>query len=427
MNHARIHTLAMLALLVLVPYPLFAQAPPLPDGEDWPVFLGPRGDDISIESGLLKQWTEKGPPIVWHREVGQSYSAPVTAKGRIVYFHRLEDQELIECADMLTGKAIWSFGYPTQYEDRYGYNNGPRSSPAIDGDRVYTYGAEGVLTCVNFQTGAKVWQRPINAEYKVPQGFFGAGVAPVIEGDLVLLNIGATDGASIVAVNKSTGETVWKSGNDEASYSTPLVRTINNERLGIFFTREGLRVHEVKSGAERFHLKFRSKVHESVNAATPVVKNDLVFLSATYNTGAVLLKLVPGANPGEPQIIWHDRDAMQNHWMTSVLWEDNLYGMDGRHEAGSNFRCIEFMTGKVRWASDQGLGRSAFIVAEGHIIALGERGDLALVELNPDRYIEKARVRLLRYPCWTPPIISRGHLYIRDENILACLDLREKR
>jgi len=117
---------------------------------------------------------------------------------------------------------------------------------------------------------------------------------------------------------------------------------------------------------------------------------------------------------------------MQNHWATSVYHQGNLYGMDGRHEYGSNFRCIELSTGKVRWTADQGLGRASFLMADGHLVALGERGELALVEVNPERYLAKARVKVLEYPCWTPPVLSHGLLYLRNENQLACLDLREK-
>ena len=153
-----------------------------------------------------------------------------------------------------------------------------------------------------------------------------------------------------------------------------------------------------------------------------MVVDDYVFLSATYNTGAVLLKLEPDGL----KEVWKDRLAMQNHWATSVYHKGYLYGMDGRHETGSNFRCIEFMTGKVRWTAERGLGRSGFIMADGHLIALGERGHLALIEVNSDHYNEKARAQVLRFPCWTPPVLSHGLLYIRNENRLVCLDLREK-
>lgn len=390
-------------------------------GEDWPQFLGPHQDNTSTETGLLKTWPKPGPPVVWVQTVGNAYSPPAVARGRIVAFHRLGDEEIIDCRDAATGAAIWKHAYPTNYEDRYGYNNGPRGSPSIDGDRVYTYGAEGKLTCVEFETGKPVWQRFLNQEYKVPQGFFGAGASPIIEGDLILLNIGGPEGAGVAGFNKTTGAAVWKTSNDGASYSTPIVRTINGERLAIFLTQDGLLAVEAKTGAESYKYHFRSKTFESVNAASPVVQGDLVFLSATYNVGAALLKLEPGG----PKEVWKDRLAMQNHWATSILHDGALYGMDGRHEEGSNFRCIDFATGKIRWTADEGLGRAAFIMADGHLIAVGERGDIALIEVNPDKYIEVSRVHALKYPCWTPPVLSHGLLYIRNENTLACIDIHD--
>jgi len=395
----------------------FAQR--LASGEDWPCFLGPRQDGISRETGILKQWPAGGPPRVWSRRVGNSYSAPVTARGRLVVFHRVKGNETLDCLDARTGKALWSFDYPTEYEDRYGYNNGPRSSPNIDGNRVYAYGAEGTLTCLDFETGRLLWQRRANQEFRVPQGFFGAGTAPLIEEGLVLLNLGGPDGAGVVAFDKLTGKTVWKASSDGASYSTPITRTINGKRLAVFFTQAGLLALDVKTGAEAYRFPFRSKLYESVNAASPVVVDDIVFLSATYGVGSVALRM--GSGGLEP--LWQNRTAMQNHWATSIYWQGFLYGMDGRHESGSNLRCIEFKTGTVKWSADQGLGRASFIMADGHLIALGERGDLALIEVNHEKYIEKARARVLDYPCWTPPVLSHGLLYVRNENLLTCLDL----
>jgi outer membrane protein assembly factor BamB len=392
------------------------------DGEDWPAFLGPRQDNTSSETGLLNAWPSSGPPKIWSRSVGNSYSAPVTARGRLIVFHRVEDSEVIDCLDARAGKPLWSFRHATRYVDRYGYNNGPRSSPAIDGNRVYTYGAEGKLTCLDFETGRQVWQRAVIEEFRVPKGFFGAGSAPVIEGDLLLLNVGGPDGAGVVAFEKENGKTAWKTSNDGASYSTPVVRTIHGARLAIFFTQDGLLAVDAKTGAERYRLAFRSPVYESVNAASPVVVDDLVFLSATYNVGALAVKLEPGGL----RTLWQNRTAMQNHWATSIHHQGYLYGMDGRHEYGSNLRCIDLQTGKVMWTAEEGLGRASFIMAGGRLITLGERGDLALIDVNSTKYTEKSRFHALNHPCWTPPILSRGRLYIRNENLLACYDLRAK-
>jgi outer membrane protein assembly factor BamB len=392
-------------------------------GEDWPRFLGPQQDGTSRETGLARLWPASGPPRIWAREVGSAYAAPVVSRGRLIVFHRVGDRELLDCLDAATGAPLWSHGYPTAYEDRYGYNNGPRASPAIDGDRVYALGAEGVLTCLDLASGRLVWQRAVNRDFRVPQGFFGAGTAPVVESGRVLVNAGGLDGAGIVAFDAGDGRTLWQAGSDGASYSTPVVRTIGGKRLAVFFTQAGLVVLDPASGAELHRFPFRSRAYESVNAASPLVVGDLVFLSATYNTGAVLLRLVPG----RLETVWRSRDAMQNHWATSIHRDGFVYGTDGRHESGANLRCIELLTGRVCWTSDRGLGRASFLMAEGNLVVLGERGDLALVEVNPERYVEKARARVLHYPCWTPPVLAHGRLYLRNENRIVCLDLRGMR
>ncbi|MCX5684201.1 MAG: PQQ-binding-like beta-propeller repeat protein, partial [Planctomycetota bacterium] len=372
-------------------------------------------------TGLLLDWPDTGPPVLWSKRLGRSYSPPVVARGALIAFHRIGDEEVLECLDALTGQSRWAFRYPTRYVDRYEYNGGPRSSPAIDGDYVYAYGAEGVLTCLALADGKKVWQRPLNKELEVPQGFFGVGVPPVIEKDIILLNAGGPGGAGVVGINKMTGETLWKTSDQGASYSAPVVCTIGGRRMAVFFTKEGLLVVAPDTGKVLYEMPFRSVYHESVNAASPVIAGDVIFLSAAYYVGSVALQVPPD---GPLKCLWRDKKNMQNHWATSIYHDGFLYGFNGRYENEAEMRCLDWKTGEVRWTSPRGLGRATFIMAQGHFIAMGERGDLTLIEVNPDRYVEKKRVRMLDYPCWGPPVLANGLLYIRNETVLLCLDLR---
>ena len=389
--------------------------------EDWPVFLGPRQNNTSAETGLFLDWPEKGPPVVWAKRLGRSYSPPVVAQGVLIAFHRIGDEEVIEALDARTGEPRWAFRYSTRYVDRYEYNGGPRSSPAIDGDRVYTYGAEGTLTCLELAGGKKVWHRALNKELGAPQNFFGVGIPPVIEKDVILLNAGGPGGAGVVGISKKTGETLWKASEHGASYSAPVVCTIRGERMAVFFTKEGLLVVRPDTGKILHEFGFRSAYRESVNAASPVVVDDVIFLSAAYYMGSIALQVTP---EGPLKCLWRDKKNLQNHWSTSSCQGGYLYGFDGRHEQEAEMRCLDWKTGAVRWTSPRGLGRATFFVAQGHFIAMGERGDLTLIEVNPDRYVEKRRVRMLDYPCWGPPVLANGLLYIRNETVLLCLDLR---
>jgi outer membrane protein assembly factor BamB len=388
--------------------------------DDWPVFLGPHQNSTSAETGLLLDWPADGPPVLWSKRLGRSYSPPVVAAGKLVAFHRIGDEEVIEGVDARTGAALWSFRYPTHYADRYAYNGGPRSSPTIDGDRVYTYGAEGVLTCLELATGQKVWQRALNKDLRVPQDFFGVGVPPIIEKDLILLNAGGPDGAGVVGLGKKTGETVWKAGDCGASYSTPLVVTIRNQRMAIFLTKAGLLVVAPETGKVLYEYPFRSVLHESVNAASPVVVDDVIFLSAAYYVGSVALQVAPDGL----KCLWRDKKNMENHWATSLYHDGCLYGAHGRQEPDTVLRCLDWKTGEVRWSAPRSLGWLTFLMAQGHFITLGGRGDLVLIDVNPDRYVEKKRIRVLDGPCWAPPVLANGLLYIRNETSLLCLDLR---
>jgi len=396
-------------------------ASPLP-AADWPWFLGPNYDGISKETGLLKTWPAEGPPIIWRRKLGSSYAPPSAAGDDLLLFHRIGNEEIVECISPNDQKLKWKFAYPTSYRDMYGYSNGTRCQPIITKEHVFTFGAEGKLHCLNRKTGEKVWGRDLNSEYKVEQNFFGVGGAPLLEGDLLLINIGG-EGAGVVALDHRTGKTVWKATDDGASYASPVCATINGKRLAIFFTRSGLVVTDVKTGVVQSTAKFRSRTHESVNGANPVVVGDQVLLSAAYRTGAVLLKV----KPDSVQEVWKSM-VLMTHWATPIYLDGYVYGCSGRHRSNASIRCVEFKTGELIWEREDS-DRFNMLRADGRFIILTEAGVLVLAEMSPDGYKEISRTSkpILRYPCYAPPILAKGKLYVRDETQVLCLDLREKK
>lgn len=433
-------------------------------GEDWPEFLGPRGTGISGETGLLKQWPSKGPPVIWKMRAGTGYSAPSVRGNRLVLFHRVGHEEIVDSYAADTGEWEWRYAYRSNFEDPFGYNNGPRCSPLLTEDRCYTFGGEGKLVCLELASGKLVWRRDTAAEFQIPMAFFGVGATPILEGNLLIVMVGGHPSSGVVAFDATTGATVWQSvgpGDWEqpkvriqpdrppaklASYSTPLAVTIHGQRHLLCFMRPGLVSLDPATGKVNFSYWLRSSLHDSVNAARPVVVEDNIFLSAAYETGAALLKVNPDGKGYK--VVWRDVDAMQNHWSTCIAHDGFLYGFSGRHEPGSTFRCIELKTGRLMWqtedvnANDEpdpkaGLGktepkyygRGSAILADGKFIVLGERGTLALVELNSKRFREISRVHYpeMTYPSWTAPILSRRRLYLRDEDALLCIDLAEKK
>lgn len=424
-------------------------------GEDWPRFLGPRDTGISGETGLLPSWPKGGPPLLWEKTIGTGYSAPSVRENRLVLHHRRQNEEIVECFAADNGQPVWRQAYPSHFRDPYGYNNGPRCTPLLTEDRCYTFGAEGTLLCLDLEHGKKIWQRDTAADWEVPQAFFGVGSTPILEGNLLIVMVGAQPRAGVVAFDKDTGKTVWQSVGKKdikfpasryplddklASYSSLLVATIHGERHLLAWMRDGLVSLDPATGAVRFSYFFRSRLNDSVNAARPVVIGDSIFLSAAYGTGAVLLK-VHDDSQGVDEV-WKNQ-SLATHWSTTIYHEGFLYGFSGRHEPEASLRCVDVKTGEVVWQTEGGgddatasskdglganeplyYGRGSAILAENRFIVLGERGLLALVEVNPERFKEISRFKFpqLRYPCWAAPVLSRKRIYLRSEDRLLCID-----
>ena len=388
--------------------------------DDWPQFLGPRRDGTSSEKGLLDAFPPGGPKVVWQRAVGEGFSGPVTSGDRLILFHRVGEEEVVECLNVSTGKPVWKYAYPTSYQDALGKGDGPRSTPVISGDKVVTLGAEGTLSCVTLDGGKKLWSRSLTKEYKTPLGYFGIGTSPLVEQNLVLINVGGKN-AGIVAFDLDAGTEKWKATNDPPSYSSPVMATVGAQRLAIFFTRTGAVVLNPKSGDVLFQKKWRARYDASVNAATPLIIGDQAFFSTSYETGALLLKLkVHGADE-----LWTDENVMSNHYNTCVYLDGHLYGFDGRQEAGPSFRCVELKTKKVKWEVEK-FGCGTMIAADGMLVVLTEKGNLHLVKATPTAFRELAQVRLLDAgPCRAQIALANGRLYARDQKKLVCVELKK--
>jgi len=442
---------AICVLLLLVPTVAHAQ------GSDWPKFLGPLGTSVSTEKGIITPWLKGVPQIVWHKKVGAGYGMPVIAKGKLYHFDRKpkvlgdpEENKLVRltCMDAKTGAHVWDYEYQSIYKDSFGYNNGPRCSPLVDGDYVYTYGVEGMLHCLKADTGKLVWKFDVNKEFNVIQNFFGVASVPAIEGNLLIVQVGGSpagstqkmlfeqtlkpNGTGVVAFNKLTGKVVYKIADELASYASPVLATIHNRRYCFVFARGGLLAFAPETGKIDFHFPFRCDDVESVNASNPVVVGDKVFISECYGPGSALLKIKPN---GGYEVLRDEskkiKKSMQIHWMTPIYHDGYLYGSSGRNTNNAELRCIEFETGKVMWAEPR-LTRTSLLMVDGHFVCLAEDGTLSLLRVNPKKYDEVSSVELkhpttkqalLEYPCWAAPILSHGLLYVRGEERLVCLEM----
>jgi outer membrane protein assembly factor BamB len=387
-------------------------------GEDWPQFLGPGRNGV-YSGPLAVSWGKSGPALLWKLDVGQGFSAPVVARGRVILFHRRENQAIVEALEATTGKRIWLAAYPTDYRDDFGFDEGPRGAPAVAGERIYTFGAEGVLQALDFATGKRIWSVDTRKQFGSAKGFFGAACSPLVDDGRVLMNIGGPNGAGIAAFDAATGKVLWTATSDEAGYSAPVVATIGGARHALFWTRAGLIDADPANGKVRFEFPWRSRSHASVNAAAPVVVGNLVFLSSSYGTGATVLQ-IDGAAMKQ---LWASDDALSNHYATSVYRDGYLYGYHGRQEFGQSLRAIELKTGKVAWNVD-GFGAGTVTLAGDRLVLIRENGELVIAPASPKAFHPLARAQLLPAVVRSYPALADGRLYVRNERTLACFELK---
>jgi len=389
---------------------------------DWPQFLGPTRDGVYAGSDLAAVWPKEGPPVVWRKNIGQGFSGPAVADGKLILFHRLEDKEVVACLDARTGEPKWTKDYPTAYQDDFGFDEGPRATPCVAEGRVFTFGAEGMLSCLNLADGNMLWQVNTKNEFHTRKGFFGAACSPLVEGNAVLLNVGGAGGAGLVAFDKATGRVLWKCSDDEASYSSPAAATIHERRYAFFFTRAGLVAVNPADGTVQFHYPWRSTMNASVNAATPLIVDDSIFLSACYGTGAILLRVADNA----VEKVWSGDDILSNHYATSVYRDGFLYGINGRADPGfspaPSLRCVELKTGKIRWQDDS-VGASTVLLAGDQLLILTEGGELIRAPATPAAFKPGDRVQIMPTAVRAYPALAGGFLYARSKDKLFCVNL----
>lgn len=385
---------------------------------DWPNILGPQRNGIAAEEKLVGKWPADGPRSVWEAKVGSGFAGVAVADGIAVLFHRLGDDDTLSTYDAASGKPLWSKGFPTDFQPQIGDDNGPRAVPTIHKGRIYAFAGAGGLYCANLKTGDVLWQRQTHKEFRAPAGYFGAGSAPLVEGKVVIVNVGGDkDGAGIVAFDLDTGETVWKATSEQASYSSPLVAIVDGKRVVLCITRLNLVALDPATGNELARTPFGQR-GPTVNGAMPVVTGNRVLLTASYGIGAELVNL--GRN--KLDVVWQD-EVLSSQYTTPIIHEGAVFGIDGRQDGGPvSLKCFDLETRKIHW-SKPGLAYATLIAADGKLLVMQTNGTLRLAELNKSAYRELGTAELLRGTTRALPALANGRLYVRNEKTLKCVEL----
>ena len=386
---------------------------------DWPQYLGPSRNGVYAGPALADTWGANGPKVVWRKQVGQGFAGPAVVGNRVILFHRVGNEEVLESLDAATGNSTWRYAYPTRYRDDFGFDEGPRAVPVVADGVIYTFGAEGQLHAVDLAKGTRLWSEDTMKRFGVPKGYFGAAGSPLVEGGRVIANVGG-DKAGIVAFEAKTGKVLWTATDDDASYSSGVAATIGGHRLGVFLTRDSLVGLDPASGMVQFQRRWRARIAASVNAATPIVVGDQIFVSAQYGPGAGVLRV----NGSQLTDVWASDDVLSNHYATSVFYNGYLYGFHGRQEFGPSFRAVEFQTGAVKWSQEQFRAGSVLLAGD-RLVITREGGELILAGASPQAFKPIARAQILQGVVRPYPALADGLLYIRNENTLVCLDLRK--
>ena len=385
---------------------------------DWPQFLGPNRNGVYAGAPLNEKWPAGGPRTLWRKQVGQGLSGPVVAGTKLILFHRLDDREVVESFDALTGAPQWRHAYPTTYRDDFGFDEGPRAVPVVADGVVYTNGAEGKLHAIDLATGKPLWNVDAMRQFEVEKGFFGAAGSPLVEGGRVIANVGGKK-AGIVAFDAKSGKVIWTATTDAASYSSGVAATLQGTRCAVFLTRAGLVGLDPANGRIRFQRPWRARQAASVNAATPLVVGSAIFISAEYGPGAGVLQF----DGSKLTDVWLSDDVLSNHYATSVYHEGRLYGFHGRQEFGPVFRAVDMQSGKVLWSTGR-FGAGSVTLAGNRLLIVRESGELVLAAASPKAFQQIAAAQVLPATVRAYPALADGVLYLRNDDTLVAVDLR---
>ena len=394
------------------------------NAEDWSRYRGNAGDGKSSEQIGDVDWSD-GPKVLWKVETPLGFSSFAVADGRAITVVARGSKAFCLALDANNGEELWAS--PLSGVD-YGHaggnagapdnkgGDGPRTTPTIDGDRVYVYDAEMVLHCLDSKSGKSIWHHNVVSQNEGRSIKWFNATSPVISGDSVIVG-GGGQGQSFLAFNKNDGKLIWKSGDETITHATPQLATINKTDQVIFFVQSGLVGLDVSDGKELWRAKFPFSVS---TAASPVTTGNLVYASAGYGVGAGLFRVNGNAEADE---VWFKSNELMNHWSTPLIHDGHLYGIYEFKKYGkAPLQCVELETGEIKW-SQRGFGPGNCILVGDKLVVLSDAGEVTIVKASPNGYQEISRAKVVDGKCWSTPAFSNGRIYVRSTKEAACIEL----
>jgi len=380
-------------------------------GEDWPNWRGPDRNGISMEKNWQHVWPIEGPKTLWTANVGIGFSSVSIANDRLYTMGNSNDMDSVFCLNAQNGEVIWKHSYESPLEDRF-FEGGPTSTPTVDAQSVYSLSRQGNLFCFDALSGVILWSKNVSKEAGVRIPGWGFSSSPLIHLDRLILNVGQSG----LALDKRTGEMLWKSSDNDAGYMTPYPIKIEERWFALIASGKFYQCVDIQTGEVAW--KHRWLTTNGCNAADPIVEQDRVFISSGYGRGAAVLSF----NATSAQVVWANTD-MQNQLNSSVLVDGHIYGFDGDEGGEVQLKCLDISSGAVRW-SFPGLGAGSLMVADKHLIILSEEGELSIAPVSNKLFKQISKAKILQGKCWTVPVLSNGKIVCRNASgDIACVDV----
>jgi outer membrane protein assembly factor BamB len=396
---------------------------------DWPQWRGPERNAISRETGLLQTWPTGGPPLAWKVEgLGGGYTTPSVAAGRVFGMSYRGTNEVVWALDEANGRELWSTVLGKRAET-VNKNEGPRCTPTVDGDVLYALGVSGDLVCLETATGKERWRRSLPKDFGGEMmSNWGYSESPLVDGDRLICTPGGK-GATLVALDKRTGKEIWRAAvpqDDPAGYASAVAADVAGRRQYIQFVGGG--VVGVAADDGKFLWRYDAPACRLANCSSPLYHEGHVFAASAYNRGGGLARLTRDGDAFKAEEVYLNK-KMQNQHGGMVLVDGYLYGANGGNGPARLFAlvCLEFKTGKVMW-EEKRAGKGSISYADGRLYYRNENGPMLLLESNPSAYVECGRFTQPDVSkvgrVWPHPVIANGRLYLRDQGLLLCYDVK---